>query len=163
MLDYYQRPFLFLSKPFVAQIIKQPHPKRKSFWNLVPEQEYTYLKAGELLLAYYNSIQKEIEAIISTRSRMYWLHLSRRVLPSTSGKNKSPITIGITRKIIDAAIEKFGQGNMCESVGITGEIDVSEIFDGLLLSDEFEVERGIIEQGPRRVVLTILIFLSITS
>jgi hypothetical protein len=140
-LDYYQRPFYLISQPIVAEVLKQPHAKRKSFWSLVPEKEYNYIQSKQLIETYYSSILKEIKKIVSSKSRMYWLHLSRRILPSTSGKNKSPITIGLTRKIIDGAIEKYAMDEFCDCIGITGEIDISEIFDGLLLSDDFEYER----------------------
>jgi hypothetical protein len=153
-LDYYQRPFAIISQPIIREIIKQPHSKRKSYWSSVPEGEYNYLQAKKLVLEYYNVVLKEIETIISSKSRIYWLHLSRRILPSTSGRNKSPITIGVTRKIIDAAIEKYGKYEFCECIGITGDIKISEVFDGLLLSDYFEYERDLLEKLPRQVVLT---------
>ncbi|SEG50102.1 hypothetical protein [Flavobacterium urumqiense] len=153
-LDYYQRPFITISQPIIREIIKQPHLKRKSYWSLVPEREYNYLQAKRLVLEYYDVVLKEIEEIISSKSRIYWLHLSRRILPSTSGKDKSPITIGATRKIIDAAIEKYGKDEFCKCVGITGDINISEVFDGLLLSEYFEYERELLEKLPRQVVLT---------
>lgn len=153
-LDYYQRPFYLISKPFVLEIIKQPHSKRKSFWSLVPEKKYNYLEAKQLIESYYSSILREVKKIVSTKSKMYWLHLSRRILPSTSGKDKSHITIGVTRKIIDGAIEKFGKSEFCNHIGITGKIDISEVFDGLLMTDYFEYERTLLEKLPNQVVLT---------
>jgi hypothetical protein len=153
-LDYYQRPFYLISQPIVAEILKQPHAKRKSFWSLVPEKEYNYTQSKQLIETYYSSILKDIKKIVSSKSRMYWLHLSRRILPSTSGKNKSPITIGITRRIIDGAIEKYAMDEFCDCVGITGDIDISEIFEGLLLSDDFEYERELLKGLPRQLVLT---------
>ena len=153
-LDYYQRPFYLISKPIVAEILKQPHPKRKSYWSLIPQKEYSYLQSKQLVETYYSSILKEIEKIVSSKSRMYWLHLSRRILPNTSGKDKSPITIGVTRKIIDGAIEKYAKEEFCEHIGITGEIDISQVFDGLLLSDDLEYERELLKNLPRQVVLT---------
>ncbi len=75
----------------------------------MPEKKYNYLEAKQLIESYYSSILREVKKIVSTKSKMYWLHLSRRILTSTSGKDKSPITIGVTRKIIDGAIEKFGK------------------------------------------------------
>ena len=153
-LDYYQRPFYLISQPIVSEVIKQPHPKRKSFWGLIPEKEYSYLQSKELIETYYSSISKEIEKIVSSKSRMYWLHLSRRIFPSTSGRDKSPITIGVTRKIIDGAIEKYAKDEFCEHIGITGEIEISEVFDGLLLSDDFKYERELLKSIPRQIVLT---------
>ncbi len=145
---------MFLYKPVFSEIIKQPHNKRKSFWSLIPEKEYNYLEAKQLIESYYSSILKEVKKIVSTKSKMYWLHLSRRVLPSTSGKDKSPITIGVTRKIIDGAIEKFGKSEFCDHIGITGKIDISEVFDGLLMTDYFEYERTLLKKLPNQVVLT---------
>lgn len=153
-LDYYQRSFYLISQPIVSEVIKQPHSKRKSFWGLIPEKEYSYLQSKELIDTYYSSISKEIEKIVSSKSRMYWLHLSRRISPSTSGRDKSPITIGITRKIIDGAIEKYAKDEFCEHIGITGEIEISEVFDGLLLSDDFKYERELLKSLPRQIVLT---------
>jgi len=121
---------------------------------LVPDRTYNYLKAKDLIDTYYKTILKEIESIVSKHSRMYWIHLSRRVLPSTSGDNDSPQTIQITRRIIDGAIEKFGSKDFCESVGITGEIEIDQIFDGLLVRKEFEYEKTLIEELPSQVVLT---------
>lgn len=92
--------------------------------------------------------------VVSQRSRMYWLHVSRRILPNTSGRDKSPQTIGITRKIIDGAIEKFGLDEFCDGIGITGSIDISEVFEGLLLGEDFEYERTLLKELPSQVVLT---------
>ncbi|WP_111710066.1 hypothetical protein [Lutibacter citreus] len=153
-LDYYQRPFFLISQPIASEVIKQPHSKRKSYWRLIPKKEYNHLQSKQLIDTYYSSILKEIEKIVSTKSRMYWLHLSRRILPSTSGKDKSPITVGVTRKIIDGAIEKYAKDEFCEHIGITGEIDISEVFDGLLLRNDLEYERELLKSLPRQIVLT---------
>ena len=153
-MDYYQRPFYLISKPIVGEILKQPHHKRKSYWSLIPEKEYSYSQSKQLVENYYSSILKEIEKIVSSKSRIYWLHLSRRILPSSSGKDKSPITVGVTRKIIDGAIEKYAKEEFCEYIGITGEIDISQVFEGLLLSDDLEYERELLKKSPRQVVLT---------
>jgi hypothetical protein len=153
-LDYYQRPFSVISQSIVKEILRQPHVKRQSFWSLIPDGEYGYIQSKQLIEAYYASVLKEIQSVISSKSKMYWLHLSRRILPSTSGKDKSPTTVGITRRIIDGAIEKFGGEEFCEHIGITGEIKISEVFDGLLMSPEFEFERVLLEKFSNQVVLT---------
>ena len=153
-LEYYQRPFHLISQQIDSEIFKHPHQKRKSFWSLVPEKEYKYSKAKELIEAYYRSLLNEINFIVSSKSRMYWLHLSRRILPYSSGKDKSPATIGITRRIIDGAIEKYAKDTFCNHIGLTGNIDISEVFDGLLLSKDFEYERNSLQNSPNQVVFT---------
>jgi hypothetical protein len=153
-LDYYQRPFYFISRQITKEILKQPHSKRKSYWSLVPEREYDYLQSKQLILGYLNVITKEIKSIVSSKSVMYWLHLSRRILPGASGKNTSQLTVGITRKIIDSAIEKYGKEQFCECIGLFEDIDISKVFDGLLLGDSFEYERELLESLPRQLILT---------
>lgn len=120
----------------------------------MPNKIYDYSKAKDLIETYYKIVLKEVESTVSKHSRMYWIHLSRRILPNTSGENNSPQTIQITRRIIDGAIEKYGMDNLCDSVGISGDISINKIFDGLLLDEKFEYERKLIEQSPRQIVLT---------
>jgi len=154
MLDYYQRPFLILTEAISDDTINGPHKKRRSYWKLVPEKKYSYLNSRSLVLGYYKIINKEIEKIVSSKSRMYWLHLSRRVSPNTSGKDDSPMTISICRKIIDGSIEKYGLRKLCKHINTTNKIDISEVLDGLLMADVYQYERNLIEQGPPQFVLT---------
>jgi hypothetical protein len=95
-----------------------------------------------------------MQQIIETNSLAYWLHLSRRLFPSAIGENSSPATLALTRATLDAAFQKYAQFSPCSKIGPSKEVPVERILNGLLMSNEFEFERGLIEKTPNQMVLT---------
>lgn len=154
MLQYYNRPFLYFYKALDKDVFKGTFYLRKSFWDLIPERQYSYHDGKQLFELYFKSLEKRIEEVTSKYSGAYWLHLSRRILPDSPGNDTSPETILIVRTILNSAIQKYSQANFCKHVGKSKEVEISEVFSGLLLSDEFEVERKILELAPNQLILT---------
>jgi hypothetical protein len=154
MLQYYQRPFFYFNRQIAGQIVSGTSHLRKSFWRLIPEGRYGYLDGRPLFESYLRSLEDRISGTIKLYSTAYWLHLSRRILPNSAGEDKSLITIAANRLILDAAIQKYAPTEFCIHVGKSKEVDVSEIFSGLLMADEFEEERQIVELSPNMIVLT---------
>ena len=153
VIDYYQRPFLLYSQEIASYLNDGPHKKRFSYWSIIPEGTYGYVGGTSLIHGYYKGILREVKNIVGNRSRMYWLHLSRRILPYTMGENKDPETIYATRKILDSAIEKYAKDEFCEGVGITKNFPLSEVLDGLLMAPDFALERQLLDEAGPQVVL----------
>lgn len=154
MLQYYNRPFLYFHKDLNEKIFQGTFYLRKNFWSLIPEGRYSYIDGKQLFEQYFKSIESRIKEITNKYSAAYWLHLSRRILPNSPGTDKSPETILTVRTILNSTIQKYGQTEFCTHVGKSKEVDISKVFNGLLLSDEFEIERKIIELAPNQLILT---------
>jgi hypothetical protein len=154
MLQYYNRPFLYFHKGLNKEDFNGTNHIRQSFWTLIPKGQYDYVGGKQLFEQYFKSLERRIEEIVSKYSIAYWLHLSRRILPNSLGEDKTPVTILIIRSILNSAIQKYGQNTFCSHVGKSKEIEISKVFNGLLLSDEFEIERRILELGSNQLVLT---------
>ena len=136
------------------QTKQYPHTKRHLYWSSVSPKVYGYDEGERLVYAYLNTVTEEIERIVSSHSRMYWLHLSRRVLPDTSGNDKSHITISITRRILDAAYQKYGLDKFCDSINSASRDNISHVLDGLLLLRGYQYEKEMLLQTPGQIVLT---------
>jgi hypothetical protein len=136
------------------QTKQYPHTKRHLYWGSIPSKVYGHDESEKLVYAYLDTVTKEIEKIVSSRSRMYWLHLSRRVLPDTSGNDKSNITISITRRILDAAYQKYGLDKFCDSIGSASRDNISHVLDGLLLLPGYRYEKEMLFQTLGQIVLT---------
>jgi hypothetical protein len=116
------------------------------YWNLVPTGIYTYAKAKELLETYNNILDHKINQILSKHSVIYWIHIYRRLSPGPIGNDKRPQSIVLTRAAMEACIQKYGQLYKCDGIEYSNKIKISEIFNGLLLAEQFELERKLIEE-----------------
>ena len=139
---------------FVLQTERYPHIIRQLYWSSLPPGTYDYDMGTDYLKRYYDLLVDEIRKIVSAHSRMYWLHLSRRILPDSSGRNKSPATISITRRILDAAYQKYGLKGYCDAIGFAYKDNIDQVLDGLLLKDGFQYERELLLNIPGQMVLT---------
>ena len=139
---------------FRLQTKQYPHSKRHLYWGSIFPKTYGSDKGVMLLCAYLDTITEEIERIVSAHSRMYWLHLSRRILPDTSGSDKSPTTISITRRILDAAYQKYGLDKFCDSIGSASQDNISYVLDGLLMQPGYQYEKEMLLHNPGQIVLT---------
>jgi hypothetical protein len=49
---------------------------------------------------------------------------------------------------MDAAIQKYAQFGRCKGICVSDQVEIDQIFDGLLLAPEFAVVRDGIKQQP---------------
>ncbi len=154
LLSYYQRPFYL-----IHQNIKQsqeefvlPHPIRNRFWKLILSDIYDNDEARELLDSYLVSVESELSKYIKQYSLAYCLHLYRRLSPGPIGRDQNPATIGLTRAVLEAAFQKYASFNLCKKIAESEAISINEVLGGLLMTEEFELERNIIAQGNQLVL-----------
>lgn len=153
-MDYYNRPFQLFHQDISSRIKKNSNYLRREFWNLIPPGEYRHIQAQDLFWSYSKSIERKAAEIVKNYSIDYWMHLSRRIGIGSGGVNKEPITININRFIITGLIQRYARQKRCKHVGNSSQIKSSEVFNGLLMSEEFEFERRIIEELPAQLVFT---------
>jgi hypothetical protein len=154
--EYYQRPFALFHEEIDRQIgkSKSPHPVRERFWQLMPLGKHPLPKGREFLQSYLATVETEIERIVKQASLAYWIHLYRRLLPGPIGENKEPPTILLTRRILEASIQKYARIELCNRIGFSKDIGIEQVFKGLLLADEFRFEREIFSQIENQLILT---------
>jgi hypothetical protein len=92
--------------------------------------------------------------LVEKYSLTYWLHLSRRIGVWSGGKNHEPATIINNRFNVIALIQKYGKKEYCGHVGTSKQVSIEKIFNGLLLSPDFEIEKEIILSSPDQIVFT---------
>lgn len=155
ILTYYGRPFAYLHEALrrTGFDIRTPHPVRQRFWHLLPEREYPPLEARPLLQKYLICLEEHLAEIVSSHSVAYWLHLYRRLSPGPAGGDEKPLTIGLVRATLEAAIEKHAQHEPCDGVGISDEVPIEDVLGGLLMAYDFEPEREALEHGSSQLVL----------
>jgi hypothetical protein len=156
IIEYYNRVFFEFHSQYNKEYgsLEYPHNIRQRFWQFVPNGYYGLDEASELILSYYASVNSSLKSSIITNSIAYWLHFCRRLSPGPIGYNKSPATIGLTRSILEAAFQKYGQILPCNKIGFSDIVGVSKIFGGLLMAKDYEMERKLIESSPSQLVLT---------
>jgi hypothetical protein len=153
-LDYYNRPFILFHNYIKDKIPKNTNYLRSNFWRIIPEGLYENLNAQDLFFSYSKSLEKRAKEIIEKYSIEYWLHLSRRIGIGSGGENKHHVTIITNRFYILALIQKYGLIKRCGHVDDSKKIDISQVFNGLLMSEEFTIERQIIQNQPSQIVFT---------
>ena len=154
LLDYYQRPFYLMHQNIKQsqEALVSPHPIRNRFWKLIPDDIYDKAKARELLNSYLVSVESELSRYIKQYSLAYCLHLYRRLSPGPIGRDRQPATIGLTRAVLEAAFQKYARFSLCEKIAESESIPINEVLGGLLINEEFEIERNIIAQGNQLVL-----------
>jgi len=153
-MQYYSRPFIVFHKNIENSLPSDTYFIRNSYWSLVPNGVYGYIKGKELVEGYFQSLEKRLSNIIRKYSYAYWYHLSRRISPWKIGLDDSPTTITITRNVLTLAIQKYAKTKHCGHISPSKNINIKQVFNGLLLSDEFKFEKDIIENSPNQLVLT---------
>jgi len=156
MLDYYQRPLALLSLQYLESNSKSkfPHSIRSRFWQFVEPRDYDYWEGRGLIEAYLNSVENELKTIIGNCSICYWLHIYRRIYPGSIGTDNTPQTIGLTRAVFEAAIQKYAKTESCSRIGLSDEVDIQEVFNGLLMAPDLAPEREYLQKTPSQLVLT---------
>lgn len=148
IVEYYKRPFMLfhMDESLRNYPGKSPHDIRSRFWKHVIPRRYRHEKAITLLKTYLAVVEREMASIIGQNSIGYWLHLSRRILPTLATEDSRPMTIGLVRGTLDAVFQKYGKFNPCDRIGMSNETPISEVLEGLLLDPRFEVERKLLEE-----------------
>ena len=155
IIDYYNRAFALLHKDYDQTSFYQeaPHPIRKRFWQFVLPGQYDSHEARPLLNQYITTLEKELSEIISQASLAYWLHLYRRLFPGPIGRDKQAQTIGLTRAILEAAIQKYAKFSPCSRIAFSHDVPLENILNGLLMEPMFELEREEVKE-QNQLVLT---------
>jgi len=153
-LDYYNRPFHLFHLTISDKIARNTNYLRSTFWRIIPEGLYKNTRAQDLLFAYSKSIEIRAKSLIEKYSIEYWLHLSRRIGIGSGGENTHHITIVTNRFYVLALIQRYGLTKRCGHVNDSKKIEVSQVFNGLLMSEDFEIERQIIQEQPSQLVFT---------
>jgi len=155
-LDYYQRPFILLHEALENSGYSPSaiHAIRKRFWQFARPGMYDMLEARGYLLQYIRSVEDCMAELFREQSLAYFLHVYRRLSPRPIGTDTQPQTIGITRAVFEAAIHKYTQPNLCNRIASSKQVAINEVLGGLLLAEEFEVERYGLANSPDQLVLT---------
>ena len=139
--EYHQKIYPLIKKAVddTGYGVNTPHPKHESFFKVVLPREYSSIEGRELINLYRQSLENEIEFIVSKHSIAYWLHIHRRLLPSLtfSGEINSTNTY-LVRATLEAAVQKYALSSLCNGIGISTVVPEESIFDGLLMHHEFE-------------------------
>lgn len=154
MVEYYQRPFMLFhyehsrsSSDFFA-----PHPIRQRFWQLIPPDEYTRQQARDYLQSYLIAVESQLGELIGKLSLAYCIHLYRRLSPGPVGRDQQPHTIGLTRAILESAIQKYAGHQLCAKIAESAKVSIEKVLGGLLMSPEFEHERNCVAQNNQLVL-----------
>ena len=153
ILEYYQRPLILFHEEHARSTSDffLPHPIRQRYWQLVSPGEYTDQHARDLLTSYLTSVKSQLGELIGKLSVAYCLHLYRRLSPEPIGRNQQPNTVGITRAILESAIQKYADSQFCTKIAYSSKIPIDKVFAGLLMYPEFEHERNAISQNNQLV------------
>ena len=154
-LEYYQHPFALMhaeSAP-AGYDISAPHSIRSRYWQLVRPGKYSGQDARALLSGYHSSIEYELSRRIGAQSIAYYYHVYRRLFPGPVGENTELVTIKLTRAILEAAFQCYGQSELCGKIARSAHIPINRILNGLLMAPEFSRERQMLE-GKDQLVLT---------
>lgn len=154
MLDYYQRPFLLLhgENARICPDFQSPHPIRKRFWQLVTPGEYAQNEGRVLLQSYLDAVEANLAKSIQESSLAYYIHLYRRLSPGPIGTDQQPHTIGITRAVLEAAIQKYARFGLCNKIAESTSVPIDKVLGGLLMAPDFELERNIVAQGNQLIL-----------
>lgn len=154
-LEYYQRPFLQIHK-YIANHYGDINPIippiRERFWQCIPHGEYSPQEGRDFLNSYLKSVEDEMAKYLTKLSLAYCLHLYRRLSPGPIGNDQQKRTIGLTRAILEAAIQKYAGLRLCNKIATSATVPIEKVLGGLLMSPEFEIEREFVVQNNQLVL-----------
>ncbi|MDD5008967.1 MAG: hypothetical protein PHU49_06210 [Syntrophorhabdaceae bacterium] len=154
LVEYYNRAFTLFHRDYAQRLepAESVHPIRGRFWQYVPEGFYGQSKSIELLQTYLKVLEREIVSVFGSHSVAYWLHTYRRLSPGPIGKDRRPQSIGLTRAAFEAAFQKYGLIQLCNSIGDSEEVGIAKVLNGLLLAKGFKPERECVENSHQLVL-----------
>lgn len=155
-LDYYTRPFMLLHSEYMnsSSYSVHPHNIRTRFWRHALSGTYDQEESIGLLLSYLDTVERYLSTALSKHSIAYWLHVYRRLFPGPISRDNRPQSIGLTRAVFEAAFQKLAPFKPCNGIGASKEIEIGEVLGGLLIKEEFSLEREILENSGNQLVLT---------
>jgi|HubBroStandDraft_1064217.scaffolds.fasta_scaffold120322_2 hypothetical protein len=80
------------------------------------------------IVQYIKRLEVRLSALLSQHSIAYWLHIYRRLAPSSIGRHKEAATIGLVRAAMEAAIQKHARSGCCQGFAISGQVEIDQIF-----------------------------------
>jgi hypothetical protein len=66
--------------------------------------------------------------------------------------NEQPATIGLTRAILEAAIQKHANLRFCNKIAFSASVPIESVLGGILMSPQFEMERRILSESSQLVL-----------
>ena len=136
-MDYHVVPFAKFHYDLAASgFSHEPHRARADFWSLVPPGQYVPEEGRELALAYLNSVETRLAAILSNNSISYYLHVYRRLAPYSIGADKRGVTVALVRATFEAAIQKYALPGLCGRIAVSTEVPPEAILRGFLFRDQ---------------------------
>lgn len=146
--SYYTRAFSLFHADLARLGLPGNNPPkiRARFWQFVVPRAYHLHEARSLLERYLIEIEKELQITVAAASLAYWLHFYRRLWPGPIGENRQPATIMLTRAVLEAAIQKYAKRTPCNRIGVSHEVPLPDILNGLLLNPDFAYERNHVQQ-----------------
>lgn len=155
-IDYYKQAFLkFHIELNNMGMLRQLYLyERRIFWKQIPYGVYKYEQAILILEKYSKQIENKIKEIVSKKSFLYWIHVYRRIAPEEPINGATKNEIMHTRRIMEISFQKYGMQKFCSHIARSKKIEISKIFNGLLLTPDYSLERKMVEQAPDMLVLT---------
>jgi len=153
-LEYYQHAFAMMhaeSNP-TGYDISAAHSIRSRYWQLVRPSKYSGQEALALLSGYRSTIEAEMSKRIEKQSIAFYYHVYRRLFPGPVGENTKPVTVMLTRAILEAAFQRYGQPYLCNKIARSSQTPINNVLNGLLMAPEFTRERQILEQTDQLVL-----------
>jgi hypothetical protein len=136
-IEYYVVPFAkFHDDLSVNGFSHGLHIARSEFWSLIPPGQYTSEQGRDLVLAYLNSVEGRLAAILSANSISYYLHVYRRLAPYSIGADKRGMTVALVRATFEAAIQKYASPGLCGRIAVSTEVSPDAILRGFLFRDQ---------------------------
>ena len=132
--------------------VEEPHRIRNDFWSVVPPGLYDPMRGRDLVEAYLKRVERELQSVMSPQSVGYWLHLYRRIGIGPAGRNDEPATVANVRSTFEAALQKYAEGDPCDRIGNSAEIESKDILDGILLSQDLKISLDAAQAFPQLVL-----------
>jgi hypothetical protein len=153
--EYYSRPFYLLQSELkrTGYSFHTVSATRSSFWKIVPDEALSSERSRDTILTYAKVVERDLRVILEARSIAYWLHLFRRIGPGAIGADKNPATISTTRRVLEAAAQKYSQLSLCEAIGPSTPGNLQKVFSGLLSAPDFTLEREALMRADPQFVL----------
>ncbi|RBQ07828.1 hypothetical protein [Pedobacter miscanthi] len=152
LFDYHSLPFNHYMELIRDRLLK-PQLYRKEFWETIPNGVYKQEKGLQLLNDYQHFIEEKMRVIIEKYSIGYWLHLSRRIAPSSMGEDTRYATIIYCSNILNAAIQKFAKKKQNSELIMVNEDNLDKILKGIYLTDTFKSALPLLKKCKDQIML----------
>jgi hypothetical protein len=138
IVETHQYVFGYLGKRFASDIrghlIYKPQRIRKEFFQSLGTGQRS-LVTRELLFGYLGHLEMLMRDILSTHSPFFWMFLCRRIKPSLAPEHDNAtdeLTTLLVRNIVDLAISKYGNVDVCDDVKPATQMTLGKSWGGVL-------------------------------